>query len=150
MILCEIQLSYRMFIETISSAHSVSLALARSLFSLSHSTFHRFKSLCNVRFLLLSSASLLHIIYYNTGLFCASSNFRIFNSLIPPECSSFQRSVFLFAIVILMLMILRVFDKPNVWWQMAISNLKKVECCLFDFCTPNNSLLFSPIRDCIT
>lgn len=98
-----------------------SLSLTRFC-SLSHSTFHRFKSLCNVRFLLLSSASLLHIIYYNTGLFCASSNFRIFNSLIPPECSSFQRSVFLFAIVILMLMILRVFDKPNVW--MANGNIK--------------------------
>lgn len=168
MILCEIQLSYRMFIKTISSNQCLSLSLSLSLsllLSLLRSNVHFsflrfwfwFRFQCGFDLCALHGAhaylhrTILCFIGFHIPAFHSSqfptqtahcfkyiSGFIMFFSLFlslslsPFFSLSFATICSALTSISLMMMILRVFDKPNDWWN-------------WQYQTWKSSYLFAPL-----
>lgn len=150
MILCEFQLSHRMFIETISSTwcFTVDLIFSLAFFLTVHLSLFSHLLLPETHV----SMQLSLCLYYIREYFVLHRN-PYFNSW---SCKMFAASTSIFfhyfqparswvhslLCITLMLMILRVFDKLNDWWKWQHQTWKGW-CCFSDFYMPYNSLLLS-------
>lgn len=130
MILCEIQLSHRMFIKTISSTQCLSFSRCRCHFTFECSLFSFFRfGLCVYFYFCFCLLHRAHAYLHRTILCFIEFRIPVLRTSRNVHCCCrwfVMLNTNTLSSIALMVMVLRVFDKPNDWWKWQYQTYKKL------------------------